>query len=162
MNISLLFMTCSISTFIWFFCQIYLWLFPSFNISIWWLVVCHRKNIYLKGKWTHDFVLVIHPSVTSCNVHSFFLFLSLSRSGFFYSIPSMSYSIYWFFVVSFSFPIVNSRATTIRKKRTIINGLFFSPIVYTWLSLSLSSSTSIQLASQFLVVSPSCLLFHVV
>ncbi len=48
----------------------------------------------------------------------------------FSSIPSLSDSIYWFHVVSFSFPIVNRRATTIRKRRTIINGLFLSPIVY--------------------------------
>ncbi len=38
----------------------------------------------------------------------------------------MSDSICWFRVVSFSIPIVNRRATTTRKRRTIINGLFFS------------------------------------
>lgn len=43
----------------------------------------------------------------------------------------MSDSIYWFCVVSFSFPIVNRGAIATRKKRrTIINGLFSSPIVY--------------------------------
>ncbi len=59
--------------------------------------------------------------VTSYNAHRF------------YSIPSMSDSIYWFCVVSFSFLIVNMRATTTRKRRAIINGLFLSPIVHMWL-----------------------------